>query len=452
MGRLHSIILLTPDLERQKAFYALMLGLGLATATPGWVWLGLRGGGVARRAAPAGAPAELQIAITAVPLESRVEALKARGVAFEGEIEDAPACRLAVLRDPDGNRVQLVEPKGPESEGKWPRLSHAIVNSARFATAAHFYRDVLGLRVAEEHDGWVEFETGPTRLAIHDREDSDTLPLHAEQKIAFAFEDEDFDTWAEELRERGIKFAAAPMEEDLGVQAEVEDADGWFVVLHGPPPEEPREEELAEDYVDDDEPQQRTQMIRKPGETTGESTKKRQTAAKIARQTSERAATKSFETPRTREPETGGFGGGGGRPDRGGFTPGGPSGPRPGGFGGGPRPSGPGGPSGPRPGGFSGPRPGGPGGPSGPRTGGSSGPSRPGGPSGPGGSGGPRPGGFGSGPRPGGPGGPSGPRPGGSGPRPGGPGGPSGPRPGPRPGGPPRGGSGGSGSGSSGRE
>jgi catechol 2,3-dioxygenase-like lactoylglutathione lyase family enzyme len=449
MGRLHSIILLTPDLERQKAFYEHKLGLGLAHATPEWVSFALRGAALALRAAPAGTPAELQIAITAVPLESRVEALKSRGVAFEGDIEDAPACRLAVLRDPDGNRVQLVEPKGPDAEGKWPRLSHAIVNSARFATAAHFYRDVLGLRVAEEHDGWVEFETGPTRLAIHDREDSDTLPLHAEQKIAFAFEDEDFDAWAEELRERGIKFAAAPMEIDLGVQAEVEDADGWFVVLHGPPPEEPREEELAEDYVDDDEPQQRTQMIRKPGETTGESTKKRQTAAKIARQTSERAATKSFETPRTREPETGGFGGGGGRPDRGGFTPGGPSGPRPGGFGG-PRPSGPGGPggpSGPRPGGFGGPRPGGPSGP--PRPGGF------GGPGGSGGAGGPRPGGFGSGPRPGGPGGAGGPRPGGSGPRPGGPGGAGGPRPGgsgPRPGGPPRGGSGGSGSGSSGRE
>jgi catechol 2,3-dioxygenase-like lactoylglutathione lyase family enzyme len=433
MGRLHCIILYTPELDRQKAFYSEKLGLGVSHASPEWVGFALRGASLALHAAKAGTPAELQLAITAIPLEPRIEALKARGVTFDGEIEDAPTCRLAVLRDPEGNRVQLVEPKGAGPEGLWPRLSHAIVNAARFASTTHFYREVLGLRVADERDGWVEFDTGPTRLTIHDREDADGLPLHAEQRIAFAFQDEDFDTWAEELRGRGVSFAAAPMEEgELGVQAEVEDADGWFVVLHGPPPAPPREEELAEDYIDEDEPL-RTQMIRKPGETQGESTKKRLTAAKLARKSSERAATKSFETPRTREPERGGFPsrsegpgglGGGARPGGGfdrGPRPAGP--PRPGGFDRGPRPAGPGGPGGPpRPGGFDrGPRPAGPGG-----SGGSGGP--------------PRPGGFDRGPRPAGSGGP--PRPGGfdRGPRPGGSGGA--PRPGgggtPRPGGPPR--------------
>lgn len=411
MGRLHCIILFTPELERQKAFYEQKLGLKVSHESPGWVSFDLRGALLALRAAPAGAGPELQLAITAQPLEARIEALQAKGVVFEGGIEDAPTCRLAVIRDPEGNRVQLVEPRGAESQGHWPRLSHAIVSSVKFASTAHFYRDVLGLRVADEHDGWVEFDTGPTRLTIQDREGASSLPLHAEQKIAFAFQDEDFDAWAEELRGRGVSFAAAPMEVDLGVQAEVEDADGWFVVLHGPPPEEPFEDELAQDYVDEDEPTQRTQMIRKPGETSGESTKKRLTAAKMARKTSERAATKSFETPRAREPERGGF------PPRpeGSSRPAGPGGPpRPGGFGG-PRPGGP-----PGPGGFGGPRPGGPSGPGGPRPGGFGGP-RPGGPPRPGGSSGPsRPGG----PRPGGP--PSGPRPGG-----------------PRPGGPSRGGSGG---------
>ncbi len=414
MGRLHCIILLTPELERQKAFYEHKLGLGVARTSPDWVSFTLRGASLVLRAAPAGAAAELQIAILAQPLAARVEALAARGVAFEGGIEDEPACRLALLRDPDGNRVRLVEPKDAEPQATWPRLSYAIVNSSRFASTLHFYREVLGLRVVEEHEGWVEFDTGPTRLVIHDRDEGDSLTLHAGQRVTFAIEDEDLDAWADELRERGVTFAAAPMEADLGVQAEVEDADGWFVVLHGPPPEESREEELAEDFLDDDDAPARTQMIRKPGESSGESTKKRLTAGKLARKTSERAATKNFEgLSRTREGERGGA------PGRGegsapGPRPAGPGGPpRPGGFGSGPRPAGPGGP--PRPGGFgSGPRPAGPGGP-------------------------PRPGGSGSGPRPGGPGGPSRsggpPRPGG--PRPGGPGGP--PRPGgPRPGGPSR--------------
>ncbi|MEO5988305.1 MAG: hypothetical protein ABIU54_09590, partial [Candidatus Eisenbacteria bacterium] len=55
-----------------------------------------------------------------------------------------------------------------------------------------------------------------------------------DQRISFALHRDDFDAWTEELRGRGVRFAAAPVEEDMGVIAEVEDADGWCVVLHGP--------------------------------------------------------------------------------------------------------------------------------------------------------------------------------------------------------------------------
>ena len=422
MGRLHRVVLVTPDVPRLTAFYEKQLGLTPAPPVGG-VTFPTRG---ATLAIESGDAAEVQIALEVGSLDERLTVLGARGIAIETPASDESWGRVAIVRDPEGNRVRLVQPKQAPQSTQWPGLSHVIVNVKDIDKMVHFYRDALGLRVADEEEDRVEFETGETTLTLHDREDVNALALHESQKIAFAFEDEDFEVWAEELRERGVTFAAAPATDEFGLQAEVEDPDGWFVVLHGPPAETPIEDELAAEYEDDDEP--RNTHIRRTGEAApGEGGPKRRamTPAKLARKNAEKAGTKSFESMQ-REPER--FGG---------ARPGDlrPSSSRPYT----PRPSGPGGsggPGGPRPGGFSGPRPGGP---SGPRPGGSSGPRPsfgPGGPPRPPGSG-PRPGGY-AGPRPG---GPSGPRPGGSsGPRPGG---SSGPRPGgPRPGGPPRDGGG----------
>jgi catechol 2,3-dioxygenase-like lactoylglutathione lyase family enzyme len=420
MGRLHRVVLVTPDVPRLTAFYEKQLGLTPAPPAGGATFP-TRG---ATLAIESGDAAEVQIALEVGSLDERLTALGARGIAVESPARDESWGRVAIVRDPEGNRVRLVQPKQAPQSTQWPGLSHVIVNAKDLDKMVHFYRDALGLRVAEEEEDRVEFETGETTLTLHDREDVNALALHESQKIAFAFEDEDFEVWAEELRERSVTFAAAPATDEFGLQAEVEDPDGWFVVLHGPPAETPIEDELAAEYEDDDEP--RNTHIRRTGEAApGEGGPKRRamTPAKLARKNAEKQGTKSFESMQ-REPER--FGGarpGDSRPPSSRpYTP---------------RPSGPGGSggfsgsSGPRPGGFSGPRPGGSSGSSGPRPGGPSGPRPsfgPGGPPRPPGSG-PRPGGY-AGPRPGGSSGSSGPRPGG--PRPGG----------PRPGGPPRDGGG----------
>ena len=419
MGRLHRVVLVSPDVARLTAYYETQLGLKPALPA-GSGTFPTRG---ATLAIESGDVAEVMLALEVGSLDERLAALGARGIAVESPARDEAWGRVAVVRDPEGNRVRLVEPKQAPVTTQWPGLSHVIVNAKQFDKTVHFYRDALGLRVADEHEHSFEFATGETALSVRDREDIDGLALHQSQKLAVAIEDEDFEVWAEELRERGVTFAAAPADEEFGLQAEVEDPDGWFVVLHGPPAETPIEDELAADYEDDDEP--RNTHIRRAGEAgPGEGGPKRRamTPAKLARKNAEKAGTKSFETMQ-REPDRfsqgrpGDVRGGGG----GGF-----SGPRPGGF------------SGPRPGGFSGPRPGGSSGPRPGPGGGSSGPPRPRPSFGPGGP--PRP--PSSGPRPSGPGGPrpSGPRPSGpGGPRPGGPGGP-------RPGGPPRSSGGGGGS------
>jgi len=46
-------------------------------------------------------------------------------------------------------------------------IRRVIVFTTNFAAMRDFYRDVLGLKLAEEEDGWADFDAGPIRLAIH---------------------------------------------------------------------------------------------------------------------------------------------------------------------------------------------------------------------------------------------------------------------------------------------
>jgi catechol 2,3-dioxygenase-like lactoylglutathione lyase family enzyme len=355
MGRLHSVILLTPDIDRQRAFYAERLGLEAAPDGSVPTTFAMRGSSLVLRSQADGGAPEMRIALTTDALDQRVAALQSRSAPLDGGIVETELYRMAVLRDPEGNRVQLVEPREAQAEGSWPRLSHVIVSASKFDETVAFYHEMLGLKAVEEDERWVEFDTGPTRLAVHDREHADTIALHPDQKMAFALEDADFEAWVAELRERAVAFAAAPAEGELGPQAEVEDGDGWLVVLRGPAPAElPDEDELDAEYGEDDDG---PHLMRRGGEMSSDGARRPAfNAAKTARKQAARTANK----PAPAEPERGGFiprpGMGGPRPftprpaGPGGFTPrppreGGSFTPRPpregGSFDRGPRPSGP---------------------------------------------------------------------------------------------------------------
>src|SRR5262245_36431021 len=432
MGRLSIVVLFTPELARQREFYEKSLGMSAANAAARWVPFGTRDAALALRALGAGEKPRIELGFDIAGLDGRLSQLDARGIKPAGKLEESADCRIARVADPEGNVIQLIERRRPITAGTWPRLSHAIVNAKAFDACAHFYHDTLGFKMAEEREHWIEFDTGSARLTLHAWRDADGLPLSPDQRVSFALMDDDLDAWADELRGRGVRFATTPTEEEMGRMAEVEDADGWFVVLRGPSPEVPIEESLAEDYADED--GTRIEQIRKtadtePGARPGFGSRK------LARKKIERVATRGFEAmQKSRDADRGGFQpGGGSRP----FSPRPPAaGPRP--FSGDrpPRPPGsdaprpftprtdrPPRPDGPRP--YTGDRPPRPEGsrPFTPRT------DRPPRPDGPRPYSGDRP------PRP------EGQRP--FTPRPGGPprrDGPSGPRPGgPRPGGPPRG-------------
>jgi len=347
MGRLSIVVLFTPEIARQKEFYEKSLGLSPAAAAARWVQFGTRDAALALRPIGDGETPRIELGFDVPSLDQRLAVLLSRGVAPVAALEESPDCRIARVQDPEGNIVQLVERKKPTSAGKWPRLSHAIVNAQAFEACAHFYHDALGFKMTEEREHWIEFDTGEASLTLHAWRDADGLPLAPDQRVSFALMDDDLDSWADELRTRGVRFATTPTEEELGRFAEVEDADGWFVVLRGPSPEVPIEEELAQDFADEDDT--RIEQIRRtsdgePGARPGFG------GRKLARKKVERVATKGFDAlQKTREADRGGFspgggaggGGGGGsrpfspRPDRP-FTPrpdrppgAGPSGPRP---------------------------------------------------------------------------------------------------------------------------
>ncbi|HEY6196800.1 MAG TPA: VOC family protein, partial [Candidatus Eisenbacteria bacterium] len=292
MGRLSIVVLFTPDVARQQEFYEKSLGLSAAAASARWVQFGTRDAALALRALADGEAPRIELGFDVPSLAQRLELLQSRGVAPEGPVEESADCRIARVLDPEGNVVQLVERRKPTASGRWPRLSHAIVNAQLFEACAHFYHDSLGFKMTEEREHWIEFETGPAHLTLHASRDADGLPLSPDQRVSFALMDDDLDAWADELRGRGVRFATSPTDEEIGRMAEVEDGDGWFVVLRGPEPEVPFEEALAQDYTDED--SSRIEQIRKTGEAEAAG-RPGFGSRKLTKKKTERVATRGFE-------------------------------------------------------------------------------------------------------------------------------------------------------------
>src|SRR5262245_55399371 len=124
MGRLSIVVLFTPEIARQKEFYEKNLGLTLAAAAARWVQFGTCDAVLALRPLAAGETPRIELGFDVPSLDERLSLLSARGVEPLGKLEESPDCRIARVRDPEGNVVQLVERKKPTSAGRWPKLSH----------------------------------------------------------------------------------------------------------------------------------------------------------------------------------------------------------------------------------------------------------------------------------------------------------------------------------------
>ena len=102
--------------------------------------------------------------------------------------------------------------------------------------AREFYEGVLGLAIAEEMmDGnWIEYAVGDNIVAIANV-GAQWMP--SEQGTSAALEVENFEQTVNELRRRGVRFAAEPFETPCCHMAVVQDPDGNKLIIHKRKPE-----------------------------------------------------------------------------------------------------------------------------------------------------------------------------------------------------------------------
>ena len=110
------------DMPRARAFYEDVLGLGPSSsgAQSPWVEFDLPGGGclAITTVTPSepSASAGGTIAFEVDDLPAIVADLKAKGAAFAAEGIESPVCRMAIVKDPDGNAIILHKLKSAEEQ------------------------------------------------------------------------------------------------------------------------------------------------------------------------------------------------------------------------------------------------------------------------------------------------------------------------------------------------
>ena len=288
MRRLLHVISFTSDLEASKAFYRDVLGLTVAADTPFMVNFATDGGGLMLLAAAPSQKREVELCFESDSVSAAVEKLRGRGVQFTDELRHLTFGSVIHFRDPEGNLLSILQPgtagrgaaaeaaphtavhegsgdggrtatavaeapatKAATGAGTTPRISTAIVNCRDLAAARAYYAHLLGLHVSVDSPTWVQFDTGDIRLAIHSLRDRNATDLHLSQPMSFGFTVADLGIWIEAARARGVQFASVPIDEGLGLTAEIEDPEGNIVVVREPISEATLEERLAEAFEED---------------------------------------------------------------------------------------------------------------------------------------------------------------------------------------------------------
>ena len=242
MSRLSNVIIFTPDVERMRRFYQDRIGLTVAREGHGWAALRPAGAALWLHALGTRHQPEVAIAFHVEDLDAATTALRAHGSDVTERENDAIFGRIAYFRDPDATLVDLHAGTSTERPGTQPAFPTLVLNVANMAATHAFYRDVLGLAPRIESPGWVDFETGATRLALHPRADRPGREAHHVRPITLGFTGpRDAVSYARALEKRGLEFAQPPRNEGFGTFAEALDPDGNVLVFRGevePPAED----------------------------------------------------------------------------------------------------------------------------------------------------------------------------------------------------------------------
>ena len=249
MFRLLEILIYTPDVKRMHDFYERVVGLSPVTTSDSWTAYDTRGALLALRPTPAGQAGHIELTFMTDDLDGASRGLRSRGATITGEIQIHGWGRLLRFRDPEGNALALAEPERPVEEGEGLMLGTAIINTRELATAKSFYHHTLALPLTQDSPFWTEFDTGPTRLALHPRRTGGQRPYA--RPLAFGFAIPGLIEWAEKARERGLRFATVPRDEDWGLFSDAVDPDGNEVTFFERARPAELEEELAQEFEDD---------------------------------------------------------------------------------------------------------------------------------------------------------------------------------------------------------
>jgi predicted enzyme related to lactoylglutathione lyase len=106
------------DMKRARAFYEGQLGLKPASEYAEGVWIEYEIGSETLAIGSVGEQWKPSSDGTSVALEmedfdTAIADLKKAGVSFEAEGIESPVCRMAVIKDPDGNKIIIHKLKTP---------------------------------------------------------------------------------------------------------------------------------------------------------------------------------------------------------------------------------------------------------------------------------------------------------------------------------------------------
>jgi catechol 2,3-dioxygenase-like lactoylglutathione lyase family enzyme len=103
------------DLERARGFYEGVLGLRPSREFSGesydWIEYDLGANTLAIAKMPAGqwnpSPDGVNAGLEVEEFDSAIAELKAKNIRFDLEVTETPVCRMAVIADPDGNKITI---------------------------------------------------------------------------------------------------------------------------------------------------------------------------------------------------------------------------------------------------------------------------------------------------------------------------------------------------------
>jgi lactoylglutathione lyase len=120
---------------------------------------------------------------------------------------------------------------------KLSNLSYVIIYVKDAQKALPFYKDILGMKVKNDDDNWIELETGATTLALHGNEELKTIARDGQPVLVFSVED--IHGTYKALQAKGIKFNNEPHTvceagpEQVGMSADFRDPEGNLLSIFG---------------------------------------------------------------------------------------------------------------------------------------------------------------------------------------------------------------------------